>query len=177
MSIRLLRSPWLANQAQHQIQLLVFEDGQYMKENSKLILSSPPVLIGFSKVNLLQHKLKKESTVLEKIMLQIRGILFTSQCIQCIALWMWQCICPILLYLYVYICTWSVSDARLVCVWHAQACASMWNSEIDFRCLLNWSSSYTLRLGGSLSKPGVCPFCQSGWPACSLDALSLSPMH
>ena len=86
MSVRLLRSPWLANQAQHQIHLLVFEDGQYMKENSKLILSSPPVLIGFSKVNLLQHKLKKESTVLEKIMLQTRGILFTSQCIQCIAL-------------------------------------------------------------------------------------------
>lgn len=68
---------------QHQIQTLGFEEGQHLKENR---LSSPPVLIGFTKVNLLEHKLKRISTVLEKIMLQTTVILFTSQCVQCIAL-------------------------------------------------------------------------------------------
>lgn len=82
--MRLLRSSWLANQVQHQIQLLVYEDGQHLKENSKLILSSPPVLIGFSKSTLAQTE--KINTVLGKIMLQTIVIFFTSQCTQCIAL-------------------------------------------------------------------------------------------
>lgn len=55
---------------QHQIQTLVSEEGQHLKENNRL--SSPPVLIGFTKVNLLEHKLKRISTVLEKICYQLQ---------------------------------------------------------------------------------------------------------
>lgn len=63
-----------------------------------------------------------------------------------------------------------------VCMW----CVCIMHKHMEYRDRFSMSSQLIFILyieTGSLSKPGVCLFCPSGWPDSTLDALTLSHVH